>query len=72
MPVATISLSEQAFNYAHRKKEGRSRGIGRFISECLAQAEARELALEQVRQALADPPVRPSKQSWKASGVRVD
>ena len=72
MPVATISLSEQAYQYFHRKKEGKSRGIGRFISECLSQAEARELALEQVRQALADPPVRPSKQSWESTGVRVD
>ena len=72
MPAVTLNLSPRAYAYAKRKTGYKRYGTGAFISEVLARAEAKEEALEQMRQALDGPPATPSRQSWEKTGIRVD
>jgi hypothetical protein len=72
MPAVTLNLSPRAYAYAKRKTGYKRYGTGAFISEVLARAEAKEEALEQMRQALDGPPATATRQSWAETGLRVD
>jgi hypothetical protein len=56
MPIMQISLTERADKYL-RKRVGRSRGFGAFVSQLLVEAETKEhmqRAIERHKAALRD------------------
>ncbi len=67
MPIMTVSVSEQSWEYLHQKKEGKRYGIGKFLDAVLAAEQARESVRETLERAQLV-----SRAEWDATGLCVD
>lgn len=65
--IVTLALTENAWTYLRAKVKGRV-GFGAFVSTLLTAEQARE----ECRALVAQKSPKPTRQSWDATGLRVD